>query len=145
MKARLASLLPYVLLLALLLNGSAGAVGGARPALQGEAPEAGAPSMVSYQGQVSVGGVPYNGTGYFKFAIIFITGTKSIVEGKTADLLLALTAFINVCRHRGSLICGAHVEISGPKGTIVVRIVDQCPECPEGNIDLSAEAFALIA
>ena len=31
----------------------------------------------------------------FKFAIIFITGTKSIVEGKTADLLLALTAFIN--------------------------------------------------
>ncbi len=31
----------------------------------------------------------------FKFAIIFITGTKSIVQGKTADLLLALTAFIN--------------------------------------------------
>jgi aminoglycoside phosphotransferase (APT) family kinase protein len=30
-----------------------------------------------------------------KFAIIFITGTKSIVEGKTPDLLLALTAFIN--------------------------------------------------
>ncbi|MBI5284939.1 MAG: phosphotransferase family protein [Chloroflexi bacterium] len=30
-----------------------------------------------------------------KFAIIFITGTKSVVEGKTADLLLSLTAFIN--------------------------------------------------
>ncbi len=30
-----------------------------------------------------------------KFAIIFITGTKSVVEGKTPDLLLALTAFIN--------------------------------------------------
>ena len=30
-----------------------------------------------------------------KFAIIFITGTKSIVEGKTPDLLLALTAFVN--------------------------------------------------
>jgi aminoglycoside phosphotransferase (APT) family kinase protein len=30
-----------------------------------------------------------------KFAIIFITGTKSIVQGKTPDLLLALTAFIN--------------------------------------------------
>jgi len=29
----------------------------------------GAPSMVSYQGQVKVGGVPYNGTGYFKYAI----------------------------------------------------------------------------
>ncbi len=30
-----------------------------------------------------------------KFAIIFITGTKSIVQGKTPDLLLAVTAFIN--------------------------------------------------
>ncbi|MEX2247695.1 MAG: phosphotransferase family protein [Dehalococcoidia bacterium] len=33
--------------------------------------------------------------GNVKFAIIFITGTRSIVEGKTPDLLLALTAFIN--------------------------------------------------
>lgn len=30
-----------------------------------------------------------------KFAIIFITGTKSIVTGRTADITLALTAFIN--------------------------------------------------
>ncbi len=30
-----------------------------------------------------------------KFAIIFITGTKSVVEGKTPDLLLAVTAFVN--------------------------------------------------
>ena len=26
-----------------------------------------------------------------------------------------------------------------------VRIVDQCPECPQGNIDLSPQAFAQIA
>ena len=30
-----------------------------------------------------------------KFAIIFITGTKSVVQGKTPDMLLALTAFVN--------------------------------------------------
>ncbi len=30
-----------------------------------------------------------------KFAIIFITGTKSIVQGKTPDITLAITAFIN--------------------------------------------------
>lgn len=30
-----------------------------------------------------------------KFAVIFITGTKAIVQGTTPDLLLALTAFIN--------------------------------------------------
>jgi aminoglycoside phosphotransferase (APT) family kinase protein len=30
-----------------------------------------------------------------KFAIIFITGTKAVVSGKSADMLLAVTAFIN--------------------------------------------------
>jgi aminoglycoside phosphotransferase (APT) family kinase protein len=33
--------------------------------------------------------------GNLKLAVIFITGTKAIVQGKTPDLLLALTAFIN--------------------------------------------------
>ncbi len=33
------------------------------------APDAGAPSIISYQGQVAVGGTAYTGTGYFKFAI----------------------------------------------------------------------------
>jgi aminoglycoside phosphotransferase (APT) family kinase protein len=30
-----------------------------------------------------------------KFAIIFITGTKAVIEAKTPDLMLVLTAFIN--------------------------------------------------
>lgn len=30
-----------------------------------------------------------------KFAVIFVTGTKAVVQGTTPDLLLALTAFIN--------------------------------------------------
>jgi aminoglycoside phosphotransferase (APT) family kinase protein len=30
-----------------------------------------------------------------KFAIIFITGTKAVIEEKTPDLMLVLTAFIN--------------------------------------------------
>jgi hypothetical protein len=33
--------------------------------------------------------------GNVKFATLFLTGLKSIVEGKTPDLLLALTAFVN--------------------------------------------------
>lgn len=44
-----------------------------------------------------------------------------------------------------SMTCGAYVEISGPRGVITVRIVDRCPECEPGDIDLSREAFALIA
>jgi predicted regulator of Ras-like GTPase activity (Roadblock/LC7/MglB family) len=37
----------------------------------------GVPTVMSYQGQVMVGGSPYNGTGYFKFAIVDSTGTTS--------------------------------------------------------------------
>jgi len=52
---------------------------------------------------------------------------------------------MNQTDYAGSLLCGAYVQISGPNGVVVVRIVDRCPECPAGNIDLSQEAFARIA
>ena len=41
------------------------------------APLAGAPTVVSYQGQVIVAGTAYSGTGYFKFAIVNAAGTTS--------------------------------------------------------------------
>lgn len=41
--------------------------------------------------------------------------------------------------------CGACVEVTGPSGTVTVRIVDQCPECQAGDLDLSREAFERIA
>jgi expansin (peptidoglycan-binding protein) len=47
--------------------------------------------------------------------------------------------------YAGSAACGACVRIDGPDGTVDVRIVDRCPECPAGDIDLSPEAFARIA
>ncbi len=56
-----------------------------------------------------------------------------------------MVAAMNQIDYHNSLICGAFVEIDGPKGKIVVQIVDRCPECPSGNIDLSKEAFAKIA
>jgi expansin (peptidoglycan-binding protein) len=52
---------------------------------------------------------------------------------------------MNQTDYRNSLICGAYIQVNGPKGAIVIRIVDRCPECPAGNIDLSREAFAEIA
>jgi expansin (peptidoglycan-binding protein) len=45
----------------------------------------------------------------------------------------------------GSQVCGECVEVTGPKATIVIRIVDRCPECLHGHIDLSQQAFAKIA
>lgn len=52
---------------------------------------------------------------------------------------------MNHVDYAASAVCGACVRIDGPNGSVDVRIVDQCPECPEGDIDLSPEAFAHIA
>jgi expansin len=53
---------------------------------------------------------------------------------------------MNHVDYAGSYICGSCVEITGPQNDIIdIRIVDQCPECPQGNIDLSPLAFSKIA
>jgi expansin len=41
--------------------------------------------------------------------------------------------------------CGACLAVAGPLGDVVVRVVDQCPGCRRGDLDLSQEAFAQIA
>jgi expansin (peptidoglycan-binding protein) len=45
----------------------------------------------------------------------------------------------------GSAVCGECVAVTGPKGSVTVRIVDLCPGCEPGHLDLSQEAFAKIA
>jgi expansin (peptidoglycan-binding protein) len=52
---------------------------------------------------------------------------------------------MNESDYANAWLCGAYVQISGPKGSVLVRIVDRCPECKPGDIDLSREAFAKIA
>ena len=54
-------------------------------------------------------------------------------------------AAINAPDYAGSASCGSCVRVNGPNGTIDLRIVDQCPECPSGNLDLSPSAFEQIA
>jgi expansin (peptidoglycan-binding protein) len=46
---------------------------------------------------------------------------------------------------QGSSVCGACATVMGPKGNVTVRIVDRCPECEKGHLDLSKQAFAKIA
>jgi expansin (peptidoglycan-binding protein) len=45
----------------------------------------------------------------------------------------------------GSAACGSYLQVSGPDGSVTVEVVDQCPECQAGHIDLSEQAFAKIA
>jgi expansin (peptidoglycan-binding protein) len=56
-----------------------------------------------------------------------------------------MVAAMNQVEYDGSAACGECVKVNGPKGSVVVRIVDRCPECLKGHIDLSKEAFAKIA
>jgi len=52
---------------------------------------------------------------------------------------------MNQFDYENSLICGACVQVTGPLSTIVIRIVDLCPGCSKGSIDLSPLAFSMIA
>jgi expansin (peptidoglycan-binding protein) len=56
-----------------------------------------------------------------------------------------MVAALNNDEYDNAAYCGAYVQVNGPKGTITVRIVDLCPECHTGHLDLSREAFAAIA
>ena len=44
--------------------------------------------------------------------------------------------------YAGSAACGRSAHVVGAQGELTIRIVDQCPECPAGNIDFSPLAFA---
>lgn len=69
------------------------------------------------------------------------TGNCSF-DATPSDLLVAA---MNEVDYGTADWCGACVEVQGPMGTVTVRIVDQCPGCEKGDIDLSAEAFAMIS
>jgi expansin (peptidoglycan-binding protein) len=54
-------------------------------------------------------------------------------------------AAMNQEQYANSAACGSCVLAKGPKGQVTLRIVDRCPECQKGHLDLSREAFAKIA
>jgi expansin (peptidoglycan-binding protein) len=56
-----------------------------------------------------------------------------------------LVAAMDAPLYAGSAVCGECVAITGPKGQVTVRIVDQCPGCKAGDLDLSPQAFGMIA
>lgn len=71
------------------------------------------------------------------------TGDGACMFGPSpGDLMVAA---MNAEEYDTAAVCGAYVHVRGPKGEVTVRIVDLCPECRAGHLDLSREAFALIA
>ncbi|MBY0425909.1 MAG: RlpA-like double-psi beta-barrel domain-containing protein, partial [Cytophagales bacterium] len=54
-------------------------------------------------------------------------------------------AALNSAQYGNSSPCGTCVRILGPSGEVTVKIVDECPSCAYGDIDLALGAFPLIA
>jgi expansin (peptidoglycan-binding protein) len=54
-------------------------------------------------------------------------------------------AALNSVDWAGSAYCGACADVTGPNGSVRIRIVDLCPECKTGDLDLSPQAFEKIA
>ena len=63
-------------------------------------------------------------------------------DATPADLDVAA---IDMPEWNDSAPCGECAAVTGPNGSVTVRIVDLCPGCETGHLDLSMEAFAKIA
>jgi expansin (peptidoglycan-binding protein) len=107
---------------------------GAGGCVPGVDPQCGGTGECSDDTEVHTGEATYyneaNGTGNCSF------------DATPNDLMIGA---MNTPDYAGSAACGACVKLAGPKGEISIRIVDRCPECPQGNIDLSPSAFEKIA
>jgi expansin len=109
----------------------------AKPSAKVSTPAKGKASSGKGTGRIQFGKT-YTGAGTFYAA----NGEGNCSFEKTGDLMVGA---MNQVDYENSQACGAHIAVTGPKGTVTIRIVDRCPECPKGAIDLSREAFAKIA
>ena len=89
----------------------------------------------------SCSAVPANESGDGTYYAADGTGNCSF-DASPNDLLVAA---MNHPDYGDAVWCGACVNVTGPKGSVTVRIVDQCPECLKGSLDLSPQAFDMIA
>jgi expansin len=68
-------------------------------------------------------------------------GNCSYVGPPSDGLFVALSPG----EYKAAAACGGYLDVTGPRGKVRVKVVDQCPECETGHIDLSRKAFARIA
>ncbi|WP_327723456.1 expansin EXLX1 family cellulose-binding protein [Streptomyces europaeiscabiei] len=83
-------------------------------------------------------GVTYSGEGTFYGA----TGVGNCLYDATGDIAIAA---LNHTDYENARMCGAFIRVKGPRGELTVKIVDRCPECAPGDVDLGQQAFARIA
>jgi expansin (peptidoglycan-binding protein) len=86
--------------------------------------------------------VPVVHSGQATFYTFADGGGACMFDPTPNDLMVGA---MNAIDYNTSQACGECVSLTGPNATILIRIVDLCPECPQGNIDLSPLAFSKIA
>lgn len=66
---------------------------------------------------------------------------------KDSDLIVALNhgQMENGANSNNNPNCGRTITATGPNGSVTVKVVDTCPGCANGDLDLSPAAFAKIA
>ncbi|GAB5589201.1 hypothetical protein Unana1_04101 [Umbelopsis nana] len=55
-----------------------------------------------------------------------------------------MVAALNAPQMGSNKYCGKSATVTGPNGSVTVTIVDTCPECASGSLDLSPAAFQKI-
>jgi expansin len=68
-------------------------------------------------------------------------GNCSFPSAPADDLFVALGA----SEYSGAAACGSYLDVTGPKGKVRVKVIDSCPPCGPGHIDLSRTAFKKVA
>ena len=51
---------------------------------------------------------------------------------------------LSPAEYAGAAPCGSYLDVTGPKGKVRVKVIDSCPPCTPGHIDLSYAAFKKI-
>jgi expansin (peptidoglycan-binding protein) len=102
-----------------------------------------APAAPSGGGVLGTGriqyGPTYTGDGTFYGA----TGEGNCLYEASSDRMIGA---MNQQDYENSQACGAYLRVTGPNGkSLTIKVVDRCPECQPGDIDLSQEAFAQLA
>jgi expansin len=94
-------------------------------------------------GQACASTVPAAGTtaGTATHYVLSGTGNCSYPAPPADGLFVALSP----AEYDGAAACGGYVEVSGPDGSVRAEVIDQCPPCAAGHIDLSEAAFSRIA
>jgi expansin (peptidoglycan-binding protein) len=74
------------------------------------------------------------------YTLVSGAGNCSYVGPPADELYVAL----GPDEYAAAAACGGYLDVTGPLGTVRVKVVDQCPECEIGHLDLSRQAFARI-